>query len=236
MPISWAPWLLRTLNGKFRIDSDSGRLEWGTGGTAAPDARISYGGASGTVQLTDSGGSTGGKLNLDQVNYTGNTAVNLRWGSSAPESSVTASVGSLYGYTSGSSGTTFYVKESGTGNTGWRALVSSLTAPFGATGNLVVIAGTQRFYVDKSWTITQVRASVNTASAGQSIIIDVNKNGTTIWSTQSNRVTISAGSNTATQTTFNTTSLASGDYLTVDIDQVGTTTAGADLTVQITLA
>ena len=40
-------------------------------------------------------------------------------GSGSPEGSVTASVGSLYTNTSGGSNTTLWVKESGTGNTGW---------------------------------------------------------------------------------------------------------------------
>jgi hypothetical protein len=38
-----------------------------------------------------------------------------------PEGAVTAPVGSLYLRTNGSTGTTLYVKESGTGNTGWAA-------------------------------------------------------------------------------------------------------------------
>jgi len=42
-------------------------------------------------------------------------------GSGSPEGSVTASVGSLYTNTSGGSNTTLWVKESGTGNTGWVA-------------------------------------------------------------------------------------------------------------------
>jgi len=42
-------------------------------------------------------------------------------GSGTPEGTVTASVGSLYTDTSGGTGSTLYVKESGTGNTGWVA-------------------------------------------------------------------------------------------------------------------
>jgi hypothetical protein len=40
-------------------------------------------------------------------------------GSGTPEGSVTAPVGSLYTRTDGGAGTTLYVKESGSGNTGW---------------------------------------------------------------------------------------------------------------------
>jgi hypothetical protein len=42
-------------------------------------------------------------------------------GSGSPEGVVTASIGSIYLRTDGGTGTTFYVKESGTANTGWVA-------------------------------------------------------------------------------------------------------------------
>ena len=55
---------------------------------------------------------------------TGGTAAGVRFftsGTGSPEGSVTASVGSLFTRTDGGAGTTLYVKESGTGNTGWVA-------------------------------------------------------------------------------------------------------------------
>jgi hypothetical protein len=61
----------------------------------------------------------------------------------------------------------------------------------------------------------------------------VNKNGSTIWATQANRVQIAAGANTGYQTTFDTTVLAENDRLDVDLDQVGSGTAGADVTLEI---
>lgn len=51
----------------------------------------------------------------------GTTGVKILCGSATPESAVTANVGSIYLRTNGGSGTTLYVKESGTGNTGWVA-------------------------------------------------------------------------------------------------------------------
>lgn len=53
--------------------------------------------------------------------WTGTTVFDLA-GSGTPEGSVTASVGSVYRRTNGSAGATLYVKESGSGNTGWTAL------------------------------------------------------------------------------------------------------------------
>lgn len=43
-------------------------------------------------------------------------------GTNTPEGAVTASVGSLFLRTNGGAGSTLYVKESGTGNTGWAAV------------------------------------------------------------------------------------------------------------------
>jgi hypothetical protein len=44
-----------------------------------------------------------------------------RWGEGTPEGVVTAPVGVAFLRADGGAGTTFYVKESGTGNTGWVA-------------------------------------------------------------------------------------------------------------------
>jgi hypothetical protein len=82
-------------------------------------------------------------------------------------------------------------------------------------------------------TITNVIVSVGTAPTGASLIVDVNKNGTTIFTTQANRPTIAAAGNADTSSVPAVTSLTSSDYLTVDIDQVGSTVKGSDLTVQI---
>ena len=49
-------------------------------------------------------------------------SVGWRGGAGSPEAAVSASVGSLFSRTDGSTGTTLYVKESGTGNTGWVAV------------------------------------------------------------------------------------------------------------------
>jgi hypothetical protein len=55
------------------------------------------------------------------VRYHTTTAVFWTSGSGSPESVVTAPVGSMYTDTAGGAATTLYVKESGTGSTGWIA-------------------------------------------------------------------------------------------------------------------
>jgi hypothetical protein len=113
---------------------------------------------------------------------------------------------------------------------------SSYVPMFSRQGPLTaVLTGQHRYYVESACTISVVRAAVGTAPTGASIIVDVNKNGTTIYGTQANRPTIAINGFTATGGTASVTSLAAGDYLTVDIDQVGSTIAGSDLTVIVTL-
>lgn len=55
------------------------------------------------------------------IEFAGNGSVIWRCGAGTPEAAVTAPVGSLYTRTDGGANTTLYVKESGTGNTGWVA-------------------------------------------------------------------------------------------------------------------
>lgn len=110
------------------------------------------------------------------------------------------------------------------------------TYAFSNTGTLSATGGTHRLYNDTgaAWTIQSVRASVGTVPTGASVIIDVNVNGTTIFTTQANRPTIAASTNTSGKVTnMNVTTVVDGAYLTVDVDQTGSIVAGSDLSVQI---
>jgi hypothetical protein len=89
------------------------------------------------------------------------------------------------------------------------------------------------FRIPYAFTITGVRASVNTAPTGSTIIVDINKNGTTIMAT--NKLSIDATEKTsvtaATAAGVTTTSLSNDDEITIDIDQVGSTVPGKGLKV-----
>lgn len=107
---------------------------------------------------------------------------------------------------------------------------------FSVSGTLGTGAGGLRYYNDtgQALIIKGVRASVGTAPTGASVIVDVNINGTTIFTTQANRPTIAISGNTSGKvTSMDVTSWADGNYVTVDIDQVGSTVAGANLSVQV---
>ena len=111
------------------------------------------------------------------------------------------------------------------------------TFVFTITGGLVTGTSlTPTLIVHSTLTIIQAYAYVKTVNTGASLIIDINKNGTSIWNvTQANRLTIAASDadHYATQTSFDTTSLAEGDLLTLDIDTIGSTIPGSDLTVEL---
>lgn len=97
-------------------------------------------------------------------------------------------------------------------------------------------AGNKRWYADRSYTIVSVRYSMNTAPTGSSSLCDVNKNATTIFTTQGNRPAVAiSGFTSGLVTNMDVTSLAAGDELRIDIDTVGSTIAGANATVQIVL-
>ena len=81
--------------------------------------------------------------------------------------------------------------------------------------------------------IKGVVLEVDTAPTGADLIIDVNKNDTTVYTTQANRPRITAGSKTGTGVTPDITAIAKGDKITVEIDQVGSTVAGGNLSVTV---
>ena len=88
-------------------------------------------------------------------------------------------------------------------------------------------------------TIVKAFAQAKTAPVGAALIVDLlfsTNNGSTftsIWTTTANRLTLADGINHGTQTLFDTTILAAGTILRIDVIQVGSGTAGRDVTVQL---
>lgn len=128
------------------------------------------------------------------------------------------------------------------GNAHWRdnfRETGPAVAVFAKEGTLAVATGKNRFRIPESSGITKIRGvsvAVGTAPTGQSIKIDVNKGTTTIFTTQANRPDVAIGVTSAAEVTnMDVTAIAAGDYLTVDVDQVGSTEAGRDLTVIVRL-
>jgi hypothetical protein len=90
-----------------------------------------------------------------------------------------------------------------------------------------------RIYIPGVFTIDKVYISVDTPPTGAAIIVDVNKNGVSIFTNQANRPQIAAGNNTGESGTPDVTALVLNDCLTFDIDQIGSTEPGANLTVHV---
>jgi hypothetical protein len=86
--------------------------------SGANDEYLELTAASGTNLIRPQATGTG---TASVVRYHTTTAVFWTSGSGSPESVVTAPIGSLYTRTDGGASTTLYVKESGTGSTGWIA-------------------------------------------------------------------------------------------------------------------
>lgn len=96
------------------------------------------------------------------------------------------------------------------------------------SGVLETITGDVRWTAPKDINISSVEATVGTAPTGSSIIATLNKNGTVI-----STLTIGAGSTSVTNSNL-AISVLDGDYLTIDVTQIGSTVAGSDLNVIIT--
>ena len=90
------------------------------------------------------------------------------------------------------------------------------------------------FRMPYAMTLTGVRASVTTAPTGSTLTVDINDGGTTILST---KLTIDATEKTsttaATPAVISDTALADDAEITIDIDSVGSTIAGAGLKVTL---
>lgn len=82
-------------------------------------------------------------------------------------------------------------------------------------------------------TFDSVDLRAKTAPTGADLIVDININGSTIFS---NRPEIADGSNTGGgSAVFSNNTLSNGDVVTFDIDQVGSTESGQDLTASVYL-
>jgi hypothetical protein len=113
---------------------------------------------------------------------------------------------------------------------------SSVGMAWSFEGQLIPTVGAHRFYNDtgSAADISSVRATVNVSPVGGSVIIDVNIDGVTIFTDQSRRPTIPEGTLTDLSSLSDVRMIwPAGSYLTVDIDQVGSTNSGEDLTVNV---
>lgn len=88
----------------------------------------------------------------------------------------------------------------------------------------VTTPATARVIVPFACTVTAVKSTCRVAVSSGTYTYDLNKNGTTMYTTQTNRPTRVAadGTGAKTHTLPDVTSIAAGDVLDVDVDAVGT--------------
>jgi hypothetical protein len=98
-------------------------------------------------------------------------------------------------------------------------------------GALVVANGTLKLPISGSYTLIDYRVRVGTAPTGASLIVDIDKNDVSLFTTQGNRPTIAAAANLASTTMPDITTFVNGDHISIDVDQIGSTVAGSDLVV-----
>lgn len=117
-----------TILAKTNVTGGNGRFAWQVeamnSGGGYTGVAINIDGNARFTPMTDNAVTLGSTSYRWQNNYStnfrpGDGAPIWTSGSGSPEGVVTASVGSLYTRTDGGANTTLYVKESGTGNTGW---------------------------------------------------------------------------------------------------------------------
>lgn len=121
--------------------------------------------------------------------------------------------------------------QGGSSNAGGRTYTGFVS------GVLSVGIGSTRLYNDSNTTLTvlSVRASVGTAPVGSSVVVDINKNGVSMFGTAT-KPTIVDGTFTDKRAPDTGMTIADGEYFTVDVDAVGSSVAGSDLTIQIEVA
>lgn len=102
-------------------------------------------------------------------------------------------------------------------------------------GALVVAAGVLKLPLSGSYTLVDYRVRVGVAPTGAALIVDVNKNNVTLFTTQSARPTVAISGFLATTTAPAITTFVDGDYISIDVDQIGSTIAGSELVVVLRL-
>lgn len=95
-------------------------------------------------------------------------------------------------------------------------------------GTLTATAIKDGWIARHAGTISDIRAGVLTAPTGATLIFDVNKNGVSLFTTQANRPIVAISGVVSSTTDPDIITFAAGDIITFDIDQIGSTVAGAN--------
>lgn len=101
-------------------------------------------------------------------------------------------------------------------------------------GNLTVATGLALIPVVRPIVITNVAVQLATAPTGAAAIFDLVASGGTLWPTNpSNRPTVAISGTQDLTSVPDTTALSAGDWLRLDVTQIGSTVPGAQAVVVI---
>lgn len=104
--------------------------------------------------------------------------------------------------------------------------------PWSMQGQVRAVSGIGRFpIVGGTYSILSVGCAVEQAPLGGPIIVDVKRNGVSIYATPDRRPRVNAGAHFGVGGEHQALVLRHGDYLTVDVVQAGQTFPGMHLTV-----
>lgn len=237
--------------GSFTTLSASSRLNVPSSAAGSPAARDVYAVAD-TLRYRDSGNVERLLLNatdnLANLSNTATARTNLGLGTAATSAStafaasglatasgLTMSTARLLGRSTASTGAVEEISLP----TGFGLTSGALTAPAEigiacSDETTALTTGTAKvtFRMPYAMTLTAVRLSVTTAPTGSALIVNIKEAGTTIFSTKPQidaAATTSVGSGTAA--VISDSALADNAVITIDIDQIGSTVAGAGLKV-----
>ena len=191
-------------NGQVLSTNGSGILSWGAGGGGS----VTIGTSAADVLSAAAGEITADDAGEDKIVF---------WDDSASKLTYLA-----LGDGVAIDGTTVYAQD-------WFVIAASDEATDLATGTNKVY-----FRMPYAGTLLAVKATVNTAPTGSTLICDINEAGTSVLGT---KLSIDASEKTsdtaASAATITDSALANDAEITIDIDQVGSTVAGKGLKVYL---
>ena len=204
------------------------------GGTFANEVMLS----GNNLNTTTTDWASSATLYLRSGGNAGSFGVNMWQGTGSPEGAVTARVGSTYQNRSGGANTTFWYKESGTGNTGWIPLAASLitwgtdstttvaTAVFMAPGYIAASPATEiQIPVGRAGTLRNLSIRITGAGTGADVVtytVRINGVDTSIVASGANNA---AAPLTISDTTHSANVVA-GDLISIKITKAGAVAAG----------
>lgn len=103
------------------------------------------------------------------------------------------------------------------------------TITFEVDGNVATATGKQQEYFRGDWRLMKLLGRVGTAPTDATLIVDINRDATTAFASGKPTFAVTTGAFSALIPS--NAIWRDGEYISFDVDQVGSTIAGADLVI-----